>query len=212
MLLMVHVRIAHFYPVLDNENITSLIYIFISLVSVSCLNTINNRRQNIDNRQSWIQSILGQEGISVDSTDYLFYCTGHHGIIWSIITSDLSGIHLYNGTTRNHIKDTCHGLTDTLSFINANIKTIKWGFDSFANAAKLLTPLKNEAYNPVYNELCIIKNNKTVFCHNNTDYYSGQDSISFNYSLNKLVYLMYWLAAPSGRPYLPTPCDTLLTE
>lgn len=121
-----------------------LLPLFISLFLLSVFVVLTQSiiaDKNIDNRQSWIQSILGQEGISVDSTDYLFYCTGHHGIIWSIITSDLSGIHLYNGTTRNHIKDTCHGLTDTLSFINANIKTIKWGFDSFANAAKLLTPL-----------------------------------------------------------------------
>ena len=166
----------------------------------------------IDKQQSWIHDLLSEHDNTIYGDDYIFYCTGHHGIIWSLIKSDSSGIHLYNGTTRDHTDYADYSPFDTLSFTNDNIRSITWCFDSVADAAQSLTPLKNENYNPIYNELYIINDDKTVFCHNNADYYAGPDSTSFNYKLSKLVFLMYWLAAPSSRPHLPIPCDTLLTD
>lgn len=159
----------------------------------------------IKNELSWIQSLLDEHDKSINSHNYIFYCTGHHGIIWSLATLDSSKIHLYNGTTRNHIEHT--GSIDTLFFIKNNIETIMWAFDSLANTAKLLTPLKNASYTPVYNEIYIIKDNMSVYNLNNAVSYTGPNCITFNHKLNKLKFLMYWLAAPSSRQYSPIPSD-----
>lgn len=165
----------------------------------------------IDEQQAWIQSLLNEQGISINTDDYIFYCTGHHGIIWSLITSDSSGIQLYNGTTRSHIDYENESIPDTLSFIKNNIMAISWGIDSLTNNAHLLTPLKNRVYNPIYYELDIIKDDNLSFSYNDAKvFYNGADSINFQNKLNKLAFLMLWIADPSIRPYLPTPCDTLL--
>lgn len=169
-----------------------------------------NTDSTIDNRQAWIQSLLGGHGNPINCNDYIFYCAGHHGIIWSLITSDSLGISLYNGTTRKHIDYENQSIPDTLSFIKNNIKTIRWGIDSLSNAAQSLTPLKNRVYNPIYNELYIIKDGNLSFSYNDSNvFYNGADSIEFHNKLNKLAFLMLWLAVPSGRPYLPLPGDTL---
>lgn len=162
----------------------------------------------IDKRQEWIQSILSEQTKSIKYNDYIFYCTGHHGIIWSLIASDSTGIYLYNGTTRKQELCADSIIPDSLSFIRENIKTITWGFDSLASAAKSLKPLNNKIYNPIYSQLYVIIDNNIVFSYNNRDdCYIGADSIRFNHNINKLLYLMFWLAAPSGRPYMPRPCD-----
>lgn len=191
----------------------SLIPIFLSILFTSVMFGTTQSiiaDGNVDKQLAWIKSILDEESISINSNDYLFYRTGNHGIIWSLITSDTSTYYFYNGTTRKHLKDTCHSPFDTLSFITNNLATIKWGFDSLANTAKYLTPIKNYTYSPFYNELCAIKNNKIVFFYNDAFYYADPDSTEYN--LSRLTYLMLWLAAPSLRPCLPTPCDTLLAK
>lgn len=169
--------------------------------------------KSVDSEQEWIQSILNEHDKPIDCKDYLFYCAGHHGIIWSLIASDSAGIHFYNGTTRKYIESADYALLDSLSFIDDNIATIEWGFDSLASAAKLLKPLRNKVYNPIYNQLYVIKDNAVIFSHNDTDdYYVGPDSIVFNQNISKLVYLMFWLATPSGRQYMPMPSDILCPE
>lgn len=184
---------------------------FLSIISMLFVKAqLTNTNFTIDNRQTWIESLLNEHEKSINSNDYIFYCTGHHGIIWSLIVSDSLGISLYNGTTRNHIDYSNQNIPDTLSFIKNNIKTICWGIDSLTNNAHLLTPLKNRVYNPIYYELYIIKDGNLSFSYNDAKvFYSGADSINFQNKLNKLAFLMLWLAAPSSRPYLPLPSDTL---
>jgi hypothetical protein len=163
-----------------------------------------------DEQTAWIQSLLSEQGESIKGNDYLFYSTGHHGIIWSLIASDSSGIHLYNGTTRARIEQETSELTDSLSFIKNNIKTISWGFDSLANASQSFSAVKDKVYNPIYNQIYVIKNGNTVFSYLDTkDRYVGPDSTNFNSKLGRLSYLLFWLASPSTRPYLPLPCDTI---
>lgn len=187
---------------------------FLSVISMLFVEAqLTNTTFTIDNRQTWIESLLNEHGKSINSNDYIFYCTGHHGIIWSLIVSDSLGISLYNGTTRNHIDYANQTIPDTLSFIKNNIKTICWGIDSLTNNAHLLTPLKNRVYNPIYYELDIIKDGNLSFCYNDAKvFYNGADSINFQTKLNKLAFLMLWLADPSIRPYLPLPSDTLLLK
>lgn len=188
-----------------------LIVLIISISFVGVQST--NAESTIEERETWIQSVLSEQGKYINSNDYIFYCTGHHGIIWSLITSDSSKIHLYNGTTREHIDYKNQRIPDTLTFIMNNIITITWGLDSLAKAEQLFAPLRNEVYNPIYNELDIIQDGKMVFNYNDREhYYTGSDSINFNNNLNKLKFLMFWLAAPSCRPYMPIPGDTLLIK
>lgn len=184
----------------------SVLIISILLANAQSVNT----ESSIDTRLTRIQSVINEQGEPINSDDYIFYCTGHHGIVWSLITSDSSGISLYNGTTRDHIDYANQSIPDTLSFINDNIKAITWGMDSLANAAQFLSPVENAVYNPIYTELFIIKDGKISFSYNPRKvFYNRADSIQFNTDLNRLFFLMYWLSAPECRPYLPLPSDTL---
>lgn len=185
-----------------------LLILCISVLFESSKLTADNRVA--DNQQLWIQSLLNDRNKPIRSNNYIFYCTGHHGIIWSLITSDSSGINLYRGTTHEYIEYPEHISLDTLSFIKANINTITWGLDSLLYAEGMVKSLKNNVYNPIYSSLYIIKDGKIISNLNPSESYSGPDSIRFNNKLGKLAFLMYWLAAPSSRPYLPIPSDTLL--
>ncbi len=192
------------------KNLITAVF-FILTINILYVNAQSSKADcTIDKRETWIQSLLSEHGKFTNSTDYIFYCTGHHGIIWSIIASDSSEIHIYNGTTRNHIDYANQSIPDTLSFIKNNIMSITWGIDSLAKAAQLLKPLRDEVYNPLYYELDIIQGGKVVLNYNDREnYYAGSDSINFHNNLSKLKFLMFWLAAPSCRPYLPLPSDTL---
>lgn len=168
-------------------------------------------RDSTDEVQEWIQSILSEQDAPINYNDYLFYYTGDYGVIWSLIVSDSSGVFFRNGTTRTHIEyDDC-GLSDSLLFIENNTQTITWGFDSLASAANLIKPLTRREYSPFYNQLYVIKDNRVVFSYNDKkNYYAGSDSTTFKTNLSRLVYLMFWLSAPSARHCMPTPDDDLL--
>ena len=161
-------------------------------------------------QDAWIQSLLAEQNRTIEDKDYLFYCTGHHGMIWSIIVSDSSGMSIYNGTTRTQADHRDNGLTDTLLFINDNIQTIAWAFDSLSNAITLIRTNNDTTYNPVYTELYLKKDGNVNCIYNNQihGYYTGADSVEFNNNFKGLLYLMYWLAAPSVRQYLSVPSDT----
>ena len=183
--------------------LVALLFVVFASVLVGAEQSITTESTD-DAQHSWTRPFLKQ-----DYSDYIFYCTGHHGMIWSSITLDSSGIvDLNNGTTRNHIEDVDPGLTDSISFIKNNINTIMWGFDSLANEARLLTPGKKD-YTTTYDALYVVKNHKTVFSLKNAAHFSGVDSAQFNYKLGKLYYLMFWLASPSVREYIPRPCDSI---
>lgn len=195
------------------KNLISTV-IFFPIISILFANAqLTNRDFTIDNQQTWIESLLNEHGKSTKNNDYIFYCTGDHGVIWSLIAFDSLGISLYNGTTRNHIDYANQNIPDTLSFIKNNIKTISWGIDSLANATDLLTPLINRVYDPIYYELDIIKDGNLSFSYNDAKvFYNGPDSINFQNKLSKLKFLMLWLAAPSIRQYLPLPNDSFNTQ
>ena len=148
---------------------------------------------------------------SIDSIhkDHIYYASGHHGYNWSKIYHDSTGWHLTNGTTRNWPDQKMFQSFDTISLIEANIKTIQWGLDSLWKEAKQLRPLDREIYTPFFTELNIIRHNDTVFSLGNAEKFLGKESEIFNPKLQKLMFLMLWLASPSIREYLPTPNDTL---
>ncbi len=125
---------------------------------------------------------------------------------------DSSRIDLYNGTTRHYISRERSSGIDTLSFLKNNNETILWGFDSLVNDVELLKPVYKEIYSPIYNELYIIKDKKTVFCLDDAESFIGEDNTKFNSKLKRLIYLMYWMASPSCRDYLPEPCDIMIEE
>lgn len=159
--------------------------------------------KNDDKSLLWIKSILNDRTKSIDNSQYLFYYTGHHGIIWSMALSDSSGIHFFNGTTRKPIEKPEQYSFDTIAFVKDNLKSFTWGLDSLADAAKLVTQTKDHTYNPIYNVLYVVKDNKRIFTLDNNGNFSGPNGAEFNIKLKKLLYLMFWLAAPDCRSYAP---------
>lgn len=154
--------------------------------------------------REWLEALLKEEYQEFNDSNFIFYFTGHHGLIWSAISLDSIGLKIYNGTTRQ-IQPT-PVILDTLKFQEKNIATIKWGFDTLANEVELLQPHKREIYSPFYNVLYIVKDNEIVFkLDDDTDYFEGVNNSDFIFNLNKLVYLMYWIASPSIRPLIPEP-------
>lgn len=190
-----------------------LLPIFLFLLFFSILFANNSTIANCETNgkvETWIQSIVGKQNISMQQNDYIFFYTGHHGIIWSLIATDSSGIILRNGTTRNDIDSFDVGLSDSLTFVKDNFRTIMWGFDSLPKFSHLIEPLEDTIYNPIYCQIYIIKDGNITFGYNNyMQFYSGTDSIQFHSNYRKLLFLMFWLAAPSCRPYLPLPTDSL---
>lgn len=196
------------------KNLLTVAFVFMLIAALFGGAQKTNADLSADRKQAWIQSVLREKDSSINSTDYIFYCTGHHGIIWSLITSDSGTFHIYNGTTR-HYHDTVDQsyLTDTLSFIENNIRIITWGLDSLACSAQLILPSNAESYSPIYDELYVVKDGNIVFNYNNReDIYAGSDSIQFNKKLRSLSFLMLWLAAPSLRNYMPIPNDKEFIE
>lgn len=180
----------------------------ISFLFVLVLTILSGMAQSIADKNDdksllWIKSILNDRNKSIDNSQYLFYYTGHHGIIWSMVLSDSSGIHFFNGTTRKPIEKPEQYSFDTIAFVKDNLKTITWGLDSLADAAKLVTQTKDHTYNPIYNVLYVVKDNKRIFTLDNNGNFSGPDGVEFNIKLKKLLYLMFWLAAPDCRSYAP---------
>lgn len=167
---------------------------------------------SFDNREpDWIKEVIDAQDKPIKSKDFIFYCTGHHGINWSLIALDSSGISLYNGTTRKLIEYSNPCLEDTLSFVRDNFESLSWGFDSLAYSNQFVIERTTDVYSPIYNQLYLIKDNELTFSYNdNSNYYIGADSIKFHHNLSRLEYLLFWLAAPSARPYMPIPNDTLL--
>ena len=139
----------------------------------------------------------------------IFYYTGHHGIIWSRILLDSTGLTLSNGTTRKFMKESIRIPFDTLQLIDNNKNIIFWGFDSLSDQSKQYQPVQDTVYSPLYTELFVIRNGDTIFNLNRVRIFAGMDCDGFNQRLHKLRYLMMWLSEPSSRPYLPIPSDTL---
>lgn len=151
---------------------------------------------------------------SIDSNkqEYIFYITGHHGHVWSKLLRDSTGLHISNGTTRSWSTQANCQSFDTINLIEDNIKTIRWGLDSLWREAKHLKPSYRTTYNPIYTELYIVQNNDTLFTLRDAEKFIGKDSNIFNSKLHKLTFLMFWLASPSIREYIPVPADTLNNE
>jgi len=67
-----------------------------------------------------------------------------------------------------------------------------------------MKPIKREEYNPIYTSLSIIsEKSATYFDSNDAVAFAGPDSIAFNNKFKRLSLIMYWLAEPSIRPYIP---------
>ncbi len=160
--------------------------------------------ENNDN----LQELLKYLSIDPNNENYILYCAGHHGHIWSMITSDSIGWHISNGTTRKGYGQQSNIPMDTLSFIKDNIKTIKWGFDSLPIEVKLLESSVDDTYSPFYYEIFVVRDNNIVFYHFNNEEYIGPKIENFNFELRRLMYLMFWLASPSIRQEIPIPNDS----
>ena len=135
----------------------------------------------------------------VKGKEFLYYTKGHHGHIWSLAISDESNFFIVSGNTRNN---DCR--IDTIS---ANESVLKWGLDTMSINFQKMRPTVNSTYWPFHERLILFspKNEIIIDC-NDTNTYSGINSVTFNKKLNKLKYLMYWFATPTDiQEKLPTP-------
>lgn len=183
------------------------------LFVLSILLNIGMSSYSSNNQDDFIERIMSVTNDSIDK-NYIFFGCGHHGMIWSKIAFDSIGIHLSNGTTRTTISDEQPSDTgiDTITFIENNIHTINWGIDSLYLDAKLFDSRPSDIYNPVYQELYVIKNGNLFFHHSNAENIIGLNSNKFNHKLHKLMNLMLWIASPPLRQYIPAPADSLTNK
>ncbi len=135
----------------------------------------------------------------INENKFLYFITGHHGHIWSIVIQNGDRYILVAGNTRNnswHI--------DTL-FIDSPILT--WGMDSLGMSCRDMRPVYRDFYWPFYEELVLFSAEKEkIFDCRDALCYSGIDSITFNKKLNRLKYYMYWFASPVEiQKKLPAP-------
>lgn len=133
----------------------------------------------------------------IEDREFLYYTKGHYGHIWSLVALDKGHYIIVSGNTRNN---DCH--IDTISI---NEPLLEWGLDTMA--LHKMRPVESSSYWPFHERLVLYSSKKEIiFDCSDTNTYSGTDSVIFNKKLNKLKYLMYWLAAPIEiQKKLPTP-------
>lgn len=134
----------------------------------------------------------------INQKQFLFYCTGHVGIVWSIVVREDVGYLVYYGNTSDEFV-----ATDTIGQCN---EIIQWGFDSLYLEAKTMKMKKINEYSPVKNVLEVYDDNcQRVFADYDMVIYGGYNSEIFNEKLRRLKYMMFWLSAPEIRNFSPSP-------
>lgn len=149
------------------------------------------------------QTVRDSLKVEMVGKDFLYYSTGHHGVVWSLVYREAGSYRMRIGTTRGN-NQVMNAEFDTVAFLNANGKLLAWGLDTLPVIAKKMTPQHRTVYWPIYESLYGL-NAKTgdEFFSDNAIGYSGPDSVAFNEKFTKLNMLMYWLAAPDVRQVLP---------
>lgn len=153
--------------------------------------------------QSVPQTVRDSLKVEMVGKDFLYYSTGHHGVVWSLIYREAGSYRMRIGTTREY-NQVMNAEFDTVAFLNANGKLLAWGLDTLPVIAKKMKPQHRTVYWPIYESLYSL-NAKTgdEFFSDNAIGYSGPDSVAFNEKFTKLNMLMYWLAAPEVRQVIP---------
>ncbi len=135
----------------------------------------------------------------IEDKKFLYYTKGHHGHIWSLVVPEKSCYIIVSGNTRtnDHKIDTVY----------TNVSTLKWGLDTMASYCQKMKPIANVHYLPFHERLVLFSSDKEIiFDCSDTNIYSGPDSTTFNKKLNRLKYLMYWMASPiENQKRLPQP-------
>ena len=135
----------------------------------------------------------------IDGKDFLYFVTGHHGLIWAYVVSEEEGYIAVSGDTR-----TGDFRIDTIS---KDATRLKWGLDSLALCCHEMKPVKRTEYWTNYEQLALVSsNNEIIFDCVDTKLFSGPDSVTFNKELSKLKYMMLWIACPiEYKNELPSP-------
>lgn len=149
--------------------------------------------------QSVPQTVRDSLKVEMAGKYFLYYSTGHHGVVWSLIYREAGSYRMRIGTTRGN-NQVMNAEFDTVAFLNANGTLLAWGLDTLPVIAKKMTPQHRTVYWPIYESLYGLnaKTGDEFFSDNAIGYY-GPDSVAFNEKFTKLNMLMYWLAAPEVR-------------
>lgn len=166
---------------------------FIVVSSIACGSQLDCQRFDVINNFS--DSITN----IIEGKKFLYYITGHHGHIWSLVVSEKDRYICVSGNTRNN---DCR-----IDTIHVEASVLKWGLDTMDLYCHKMEPIENTTYWPFYERLVLSSSKKEIiFDSIDTNSYVGTDSVTFNNKLNELKYFMYWIAVPEVvRRKLPTP-------
>ena len=121
-----------------------------------------------------------------------------------MVSSDAKGLQLFNGSTKFWEEKIEQTPFDTIKFMKRNKGILQWGLDTLPAQAYKMTPQYSNAYSPFNYSLKVIYfGENLIFSSVNTTNYSGPDSAAFNDKYGRLCFIMFWLAAPEIRPYIP---------
>ncbi len=154
------------------------------------------------------KQLLHDENILLpDSSDCIFFSSGHHGRNWAIIISDSSGLKIHNGATTKWLPESSYVLHDTARIINENIRIIRWALDTLPILSDVMKPNKIQFGGFPSWGLEVVKQGDVCFeADNYNSKFSGPDSIAFKEKLGDLWYLLYWISHPF-HDKLPFPND-----
>jgi len=183
-------------------------FLLFSLILLS-----NNPESNSDDYRdlNLLHHILPHQiDTMIQNKSMIFYTVGHHGYNWSLIVRDGTNFCAYNGrvTAAEKIvyEQTNDNRFDSIAFFNANNAIFSWGIDSLPIQSVKMKRIRPSGWISIWESLAIINElGETIsdFNYNNAIRFSGPDSIVFNDKFNRLALLMYWLASPEVRKFLP---------
>lgn len=139
----------------------------------------------------------------------IVYSYGHYGNSWSLISRiddefrAFSGKHDYSGNSFLTENTPVNQFDSTLLF-SINRDLILWGLDTLSTESINMQPFEEEISATLYSNLYVFNaDGVNVFDSENAVTFSGPDSLKFNNNYNRLCLLMYWLASPRIRQYIP---------
>ena len=182
----------------------SLFIVFI-LIIIFQLRASKSSQQDCETKMDDKEFFLSLNNINdtisdiINNKKFLYYITGHHGHIWSIVIPQNDYYILYAGDTRSN-RFRC----DT---ILTNDSALIWGMDSLPLYCHEMKPIHRDIYWPFYKRITLFSADKEkIYDYSDVIGFDGVDNESFNIKYNRLLYYMYYHATPPEiQAKLPVP-------
>ena len=183
----------------------SIRYPFLDLKKLSIIGAILLSHVISANGHSREYQRVAAQWPDVDTSEYIFFASGHHGYIWSRIVREANDISIFHGVTgrqNDYVEKSTYQLSDSEK------QLIYWAFDSLPAHRDNLRP-KESVYSPINTAWEILRNEEQLFLKDQRQDYAGPDSVETNKKIQQIEYLMYYISSPALQQYLPEPRFTL---